>query len=97
MTFFIIQTIVRHKLAFQKNKIKTLPQNAFQFPFGLFLAILRASFTKQDKLMRERNSKTAPMGVEISAGDLLTTRKLKNRRNISFTYRPTQNTKRSTN
>ncbi len=28
--------------------------------------------------MRERNSKTAPMAVEISAGDLQTTRKLKN-------------------
>ncbi len=28
--------------------------------------------------MRERNSKTAPMDVDISAGDLLTTRKLKN-------------------
>ncbi len=26
--------------------------------------------------MRERNSKTAPMGGEISAGDLLTMRKL---------------------
>ncbi len=39
---------------------------------------LRASFTKQGKLARERNSKRALMGVEISAGDLLTTRKLKN-------------------
>ncbi len=68
-----------------------------QFPFGLFLTILRASFTKQGKLARERNSKTAPMGVEMSAGDLLTTRKLKNRRNISFTYQPTQYTKHSTN
>ncbi len=28
--------------------------------------------------MWERNSKTAPMGVEISVGDLLTMRKLKN-------------------
>ncbi len=28
--------------------------------------------------MRERISKTAPTGVEISVGDLLTTRKLKN-------------------
>ncbi len=37
-----------------------------------------ASFTKQGKLARERNSKTAPMSVEISAGDLLTKRKLKN-------------------
>ncbi len=38
----------------------------------------RGSFTKQGKSERERNSKTAPMGVEISAGDLLTMRKLKN-------------------
>ncbi len=34
---------------------------------------LRASFTKQGKLARECNSKTALMDVEISAGDLLTT------------------------
>ncbi len=40
--------------------------------------IFRASFTKQGKLAQERNSKTAPMGVDISVGDLLTTRKLKN-------------------
>ncbi len=33
---------------------------------------LWASFTKQRKLVREHNSKTALMGVEISAGDLLT-------------------------
>ncbi len=33
--------------------------------------------------MWERNSKTALMGVEIAAGDLLTMRKLKNY-NISF-------------
>ncbi len=39
---------------------------------------VRASFTKQGKLARERNSKTAPIGGEISAGDLLTMRKLKN-------------------
>ncbi len=38
----------------------------------------RTRFTKQGKLARERNSKTAPMGVEISAGDLLTMSKLKN-------------------
>ncbi len=38
---------------------------------------LRASF-KQGKLAREYNSKTAPMGGEISAGNLLTMRKLKN-------------------
>ncbi len=37
-----------------------------------------ARFTKQGKLVRERKSKTAPMGVEMSAGDLLTTWKLKN-------------------
>ncbi len=40
--------------------------------------IHRASFTKQGKLARERNSKTVLMGAEISAGDLLTTLKLKN-------------------
>jgi len=28
-----------------------------------------ASFTKQGKLARKRNYKTAPMGVYISAGD----------------------------
>ncbi len=39
---------------------------------------LRARFTKQGKLALERNSKTAPMSVEISAGDLLTMSKLKN-------------------
>ncbi len=39
---------------------------------------IRASFTRQGKLAWERDSKTAPMGVEISAGDLLTTRELKN-------------------
>lgn len=33
---------------------------------------------KQGKLARELNSKTAPMGVEISAGDLLTMHKLNN-------------------
>ncbi len=39
---------------------------------------IRASFTKQSKLPREHNSEREPMGVEISAGDLLTTHKLKN-------------------
>ncbi len=58
----------------------------------------KASFTKQGKLARERNSKTAPMGVEIYAGDLLTNALIKEHRcNISFTYRPAQYTKRSTN
>ncbi len=58
----------------------------------------RDSFIKNGKLARERNSKTAPMGVEISAGGLLTTAQIKElRRNISFTYRPTQYTKLSTN
>ncbi len=38
----------------------------------------RASFTKQGKLARECNSKTAPMGGEIYAGDLLAMRKLNN-------------------
>ncbi len=37
----------------------------------------RARFTKMGKLAREHSSKTAPMSVEISAGDLLTTHKLK--------------------
>ncbi len=45
---------------------------------GLMNKILRASFTKQGKLAREPNSKTVPMGGEISAGDLLTMHKLKN-------------------
>ncbi len=35
------------------------------------------------------------MGGEISAGDLLTIKE--HRRNITFTYRPTQYTKRSAN
>ncbi len=39
---------------------------------------LWASFTKQSKLAQEHNSNKAQMGVEISAGDLLTMRKLKN-------------------
>ncbi len=36
------------------------------------------------KLAQERNSKTVQMGVEISAGDLLTTHKLKNTANLHF-------------
>ncbi len=40
--------------------------------------MLRARFTKQGKLVRERNSKTALMCLELSVGDLLTTCKLKN-------------------
>ncbi len=39
---------------------------------------LMDNFTKPSKLARERNSKTAPMGVEISVGDWQTTHKLKN-------------------
>ncbi len=39
---------------------------------------LGARFTKQGKLAQERNSKTAPMCMEMSAADLLTTRKWKN-------------------
>ncbi len=60
--------------------------------------ISRASFTKQGKLARERNSKTAPMGVETSAGDLLTTCKLKNTDATSHLHidQP-QYTKRSAN
>ncbi len=42
----------------------------------------RARFTKQAKLAQECNSKRVLMGIEISAGDLLTMRILKNRRNI---------------
>ncbi len=56
---------------------------------------LGASFTKQGKLARERNSKKVPMGVEIYAGDLPTIKE--HSRNISFTYRPTQYTKHSAN
>ncbi len=41
---------------------------------------LRASFTKQGKLARERNFKTLPMGVNISAGVLLTTKPFKEHR-----------------
>ncbi len=44
----------------------------------IIIYIFVLSFTKQGKLAREHNSKTALMGVEISAGDLLTTCKLKN-------------------
>ncbi len=45
----------------------------------------RASFTKQSKLAQESNSKSVPMGVEISADGLLTTAQIKeHRRNISF-------------
>lgn len=57
---------------------------------------LRASITKQGKLARVRNSKTAPMGMEISVRDLPTMWKLKNT-DISFTYRPMQYTKVSAN
>ncbi len=39
---------------------------------------LWASFTKQGKFARERNTKQAPMGGEIYTSDLLTTLKLKN-------------------
>ncbi len=39
---------------------------------------LMGNFTKPGKYARERNSKTAPMGVEIFVGDLQTTHKLKN-------------------
>ncbi len=39
---------------------------------------LRASFTKQGKLARERISKTALMGVELSVSDLVTMHKLNN-------------------
>ncbi len=59
--------------------------------------ILGASFTKRGKLAQERNSKTAPMGMEISARDLLTSGKLKNTDAILFPYRPTQYTKHCAN
>ncbi len=39
---------------------------------------LGARFTKQGKLAQERNSKTAPMCMEMSAADLLTPHKWKN-------------------
>ncbi len=46
---------------------------------------LRDRLTKQGKLAQERNSKIVPVGMEISAGDLLTTCTLKNNRcNITF-------------
>ncbi len=48
-------------------------------------------FNKHGKLARERNSKTAPMGVKSSAGDLLITAQIKEYIcNISFTYQPVQ-------
>ncbi len=56
---------------------------------GLNVYSLWGSFDKQGKLARELNSKTAPMGGEISAGDLLTMNaQIKHRCNISFTYQP---------
>ncbi len=39
---------------------------------------IRARFIEQGKLAQERNSKTAQMGMKISASDLLTMHKLKN-------------------
>ncbi len=56
--------------------IYILNKNTLQLYY--WTTTLRDSFTKQGKLARERNSKRVPMGVEISAGDLLTTRKLRN-------------------
>ncbi len=52
----------------------------------------RARFTKQGKLTRERNSKTALMCVEISACDLLTKRKLKNTDTTSHLHIDQSNT-----
>ncbi len=46
--------------------------------------MLRARFTKQCKLARERNSETSLMCLEISTGDLLTTCKLKNTSHLHF-------------
>ncbi len=45
-----------------------------------------ASFTKQGKLAWEHDTKKAQMGGDISAGDLLKTRKLKNRVETSHLY-----------
>ncbi len=58
---------------------------------------LRASFTKQGKLARKCNSKTAQMGVEMSASDLLTMRKLKNTDTTSHLHIDQRNIKRSSN
>ncbi len=55
-----------------------------QIKFFSHFDSLAASFTKQGKLAQERNSKTAQMCGDISAGDLLTTRKLKNTDATSF-------------
>ncbi len=53
---------------------------------------LRASFTKRDKLARERNSKT---GCGSFCGWVTNNAQIKEHRcNISFTYRPMQYTKR---
>ncbi len=50
------------------------------------------------KLAQEHNSKTALMGMEMYAGDLLTTAQIKeHRQSIPIAYRPTQCTKRSSN
>ncbi len=59
-------------------KNKKLTQNINKTYTLIRSLTLRASFTKQGKLVRERKSKTAPMGGEIYAGDLLTMHKLKN-------------------
>ncbi len=48
---------------------------------------LKASFTKQGKLAGERNSKIAPMAVEISTSDLLSMRKLKNTDATSYFHK----------
>ncbi len=53
---------------------------------------LGASFAKQGKLARERNSKTAPMGGEISVCDLLTMCKLKNTDTTSHLHIDQRNT-----
>lgn len=55
----------------KKKRKKKVPNKAKTELYG-------ASFTKQGKLVQERNSKTALMGGKIFAGDLLRMRKLKN-------------------
>ncbi len=63
----------------------------------LFKKKFRASFTKQGKLTGGSNSKTAAMGVEISAGDLLKVQIKEHRHTPHLHYQPNQYTKCSAN
>ncbi len=73
-------TLLQRKRVDKNNKKKIFFFSFFNQSIKVveILQKFRARFTIQGKLTRERNSKTAPMGMEISAGDLLTKPKLKN-------------------